>query len=109
MYIECNKHSRYHGIRTRGSHWEDLAGTGIWADHRNRHRVVEILLPDSSCRDLEVQFRRRAERFLGLVSASLIELDGHACLLSMIRDISGAKAAETGSRISLSTTVDRAA
>jgi diguanylate cyclase (GGDEF)-like protein len=44
---------------------------------------------------LEVQFKKKSgEVFWVLVSASLIELDGHACLLSMIRDISGAKAAE---------------
>jgi diguanylate cyclase (GGDEF)-like protein/PAS domain S-box-containing protein len=96
MYIECNKAF----LDTTGYEREEVIGKtslelGIWADHRNRHRVVEILLQNSSCRDLEVQFKKKSgEVFWVLVSASLIELDGHACLLSMIRDISGAKAAE---------------
>ncbi len=95
-YIECNKAF----LDTTGYEREEVVGKtslelSIWADYRNRHRVVEMLRQNSSCRDLEVQFRKKSgEIFWVVVSASLIELDGNACLLSVIRDISGAKAAE---------------
>jgi diguanylate cyclase (GGDEF)-like protein/PAS domain S-box-containing protein len=96
MYIECNKAF----LDITAYEREDVIGKtslelGIWADLRNRHRLVEILRQNSSCRDLEVQFRKKSgEVFWVVVSASLIELDGDTCLLSMVRDISGAKDAE---------------
>ena len=96
MYIECNKAF----LDITGYEREEIIGRtslelNIWADLRNRHRLVEILRENSSCRDMEVQFKKKSgEVFWGVVSASLIELDGAACLLSMVRDISAAKAAE---------------
>jgi len=96
LYIECNKAF----LDIMGYEREEIIGKtslelGIWSDLRNRQRLVEILRQNSSCRDLEVQFRKKSgEVFWVVVSASLIELDGVPCMLSMIRDISGAKAAE---------------
>jgi diguanylate cyclase (GGDEF)-like protein/PAS domain S-box-containing protein len=67
----------------------------IWADPRDRMNVVEMLRQDSHCRDYEAQFRKKSgEVFWGLMSASLIELDGIPCMLTMTRDISNAKIAE---------------
>jgi PAS domain S-box-containing protein/diguanylate cyclase (GGDEF)-like protein len=96
MYIECNKAF----LDTTGYEREEVIGKtslelGIWTDYRNRRRLVEILRQNGNCRDLEVQFRKRSgEVFWVMISASLIELGDDTCLLSMIRDISGAKAAE---------------
>jgi diguanylate cyclase (GGDEF)-like protein/PAS domain S-box-containing protein len=96
MCIECNKAF----LDITGYEREEVIGRtslelNIWADPRNRHRLVEILRQNSSCRDLEVEFRKKnGDVFWGQMSASLIDLDGVACILSMARDISDAKEAE---------------
>jgi diguanylate cyclase (GGDEF)-like protein/PAS domain S-box-containing protein len=96
IYIECNKAF----LDITGYEREEVVGKSsqelnIWADHRDRQRLVEILRENSSCRDMEVQFRKKSrEVFWVVVSAALIELDGVPCILSVIRDISAAKAAQ---------------
>jgi diguanylate cyclase (GGDEF)-like protein/PAS domain S-box-containing protein len=73
----------------------------IWVDTEERRRWVEILLRDLVCRNFETQFRCKDGRiFWGLVSASITELDGVPCVLSVIRDISEAKAAAEALRSS---------
>jgi diguanylate cyclase (GGDEF)-like protein/PAS domain S-box-containing protein len=95
-YIDANKAF----FDTSGFEPKEVIGRtslelNIWADRRNRKRLVEMLRQNSSCRDLEVQFRRKSgELFWGLMSASVMDLDGVPCILSMTRDISDAKAAE---------------
>ena len=67
----------------------------IWANPRDRKNLVEILRQNHSCGNLEAQFRKRnGEIFWGQMSASVIEIDGVPCILSITRDISGAKVAE---------------
>ncbi len=68
----------------------------IWADSRDRQTMVNMVLQNSSCRGLEAQFRKKnGTVFWGQMSASLMEIDGVPCILSMTRDISEAKLAET--------------
>jgi diguanylate cyclase (GGDEF)-like protein/PAS domain S-box-containing protein len=68
---------------------------GIWADCADRERMVDQVSRNSYCRDLEAQFRKKnGEVFWGVMSASLIEVEGIPCILSVTRDISAAKAAE---------------
>jgi diguanylate cyclase (GGDEF)-like protein/PAS domain S-box-containing protein len=70
----------------------DLA---IWADCADRQRMVDQVSRTSICRDLEARFRKKnGEVFWGLMSASLIEIEGVPCVLTITRDISAAKAAE---------------
>jgi diguanylate cyclase (GGDEF)-like protein/PAS domain S-box-containing protein len=67
----------------------------IWADPGDRQKFVEMLRQNSKCRNLEAQFQKKDGTLLwGLVSASVIELDGVPCVLSVVRDLSDVKAAQ---------------
>ncbi len=67
----------------------------IWVDRRERDNLVEIIRQESLCRNIEARFRKKnGEIFWVLISASVIEIEGVACLLGIIRDLSDAKAAE---------------
>jgi diguanylate cyclase (GGDEF)-like protein/PAS domain S-box-containing protein len=79
---------------------EELVGhtaleLGIWATPEDRQRMTEALRLNSVCQNLEAQFRKKDGTLLcGQMSASMIEIDGVRCVLSVTRDISEAKAAE---------------
>jgi diguanylate cyclase (GGDEF)-like protein/PAS domain S-box-containing protein len=96
MYIECNKAF----LDIEGYTREEVVGRtslelNIWADPRDRTAMTEIVRQSGVCRNLEARFRKKnGEIFWGLMSASLIELDGVPCVLSVTRDISEAKMAE---------------
>jgi diguanylate cyclase (GGDEF)-like protein/PAS domain S-box-containing protein len=68
---------------------------GIWARHEDRERLLEVLRRESSCRSLESQFRKKTgDLFWGQLSASVIEINGIACVLAITRDVTADKAAE---------------
>lgn len=96
MYLEVN----HAFVDTLGYERNELIGRtskdlGIWVDYRDRLNLKEMMRQRSTCRDLEVHFKRKnGEVFCGLMSVSVIELEGDRCLLSVLRDISGAKLAE---------------
>ena len=70
-------------------------GLGLWANDADRKILVDMLLQDGECRELEFQLRKRnGEIFWARMSASLIEVEGQQCILTFARDISEAKAAE---------------
>ena len=95
MFIECNKAF----LDITGYERHELIGRtsldlSIWADIRDRKSWVDLLTQQSTCRDMEARFRKKnGDLYWGLFSSSLIELDGEACMLSVMRDISDAKAA----------------
>ncbi|MGA3263476.1 MAG: PAS domain S-box protein [Terracidiphilus sp.] len=71
---------------------EDL---NFWVDRDARQKMVETLRQNGSCRNLEARFRKKnGEIVWGQLSESLIEAGGVPCILSVTRDISGAKTAE---------------
>jgi len=67
----------------------------LWLDVRDRVNFLETLKREGGCRNIEVQFRKKdGQSFWGLVSASIIDIDGVRCALVMARDVSQAKEAE---------------
>ncbi len=71
----------------------------IWDDARDRQRLVEGLKRDGRVANLEAVFRAKDGGIrYGLMSASVIDLDGTAHILSLTRDITGRIRAEEGVR-----------
>jgi len=67
----------------------------FWANSSDRDRFFAVLRSNSGCHGLEAEFQKRSgEQCWAQLSASLIEIDGVACLITIARDISQAKAAE---------------
>ena len=67
----------------------------MWADDGDSRKVAEALQEEEVCRDLEVRLRRKkGEVFWAQLSASFAEVEGEACVISYIRDVSEAKADE---------------
>ena len=68
---------------------------GIWAEAADRDRLRERLRRDGLVQGLEAQFRRRdGSRLTGLMSASLIEVEGQTCVLTITREITERKRIE---------------
>ena len=87
-------------VRIMGFAREELIGRtaiemGIWVDFRDRNQMIELLLRNQNCRDFQARFRRKnGEIFWGLLSASIIDLNGVPHILSINRDTSEMRAAE---------------
>ncbi len=96
VFIDCNQAF----LDTMGYKREEVLGRtsmelGMWADPRDRKAMVEMVRRNSSFRGLEVQIRKKSgEVVWGEMSASLMELDGIPCILSITKDLSAVKSAE---------------
>jgi len=96
MYVDCNQAF----LDLTGLGREEVIGRtsielNIWAAPEDRRRLVEILMQQGECRNLEARFRKKnGEVVWGLMSASLIKLEATPCILSITRDISDAKTAQ---------------
>jgi PAS domain S-box-containing protein len=67
----------------------------IWADPRDRRRLVRRLLAEGVVRNFDFRFRRKSgERRTGLISAALIELGGERCMISGAVDLTERHEAE---------------
>lgn len=95
-YVDCNLAFQTMTQYTR----EEVLGRtslelGIWVDARDRNSMLEIVKSGRVCRNLEAQFRKKnGDVFWGLMSASIMEVDGKPCVLTVTRDMSEAKIAE---------------
>jgi diguanylate cyclase (GGDEF)-like protein/PAS domain S-box-containing protein len=95
MFIDVNETF----LRVTGFTREEVIGRtaeelGIWMNSRDRADLREKLRQQGNCRDWEVQVRKKSgETFWVQLSASLIELDGVCCILSVARDTSDTRAA----------------
>jgi diguanylate cyclase (GGDEF)-like protein/PAS domain S-box-containing protein len=68
---------------------------GFWVDDNDRKKVVQNILDKEPVRDREIYFRRKfGEQRLGLYSAERLDINGQACLLSIVTDITERKQAE---------------
>ncbi len=71
------------------------SGLNVWAESDKRQMLFDQLREASKCRNVEAQFRKKnGDLVWGLMSASLVELDGEPCILAMTRDITDIKLAE---------------
>ncbi len=66
----------------------------IWADPLDRQALLNALQEAGVCHNLEARFiRKNGEVIWGMMSASIMEVEGVPCLLSVTRDISEIKKA----------------
>lgn len=95
-YVDCNRAF----FEATGYRREEVVGRSsielnIWGDPEDRQKLVNTVRQHGVCRNFEAQFRKKnGEMLWGLMSASVIELAGEACILSITRDISDVKMAE---------------
>lgn len=96
VYVDCNKAF----LDITGYAREEVIGRSsmdlrIWETTADRRRLLEMLERQGICRNFEARFRKKnGEMFWGLMSASVIELEGAPCILSVARDISEVKTAQ---------------
>lgn len=70
--------------------------TNIWADTKDREKLVQGLKENGKYDNLEAKYRTKDDRIIeGLMSASLINLNGVPHIISITRDISEIKKAQT--------------
>ncbi|HEY1985632.1 MAG TPA: EAL domain-containing protein [Terracidiphilus sp.] len=68
---------------------------GLWIDYRDRSNMMQKLRRNGTCRGFEARFRKKdGTTIWGMLSATVTEIDGVRCLISITRDNSDAKAAE---------------
>jgi diguanylate cyclase (GGDEF)-like protein/PAS domain S-box-containing protein len=79
---------------------EDVIGKtsqdiGIWQDGDDQHSLLHAIKKNGHCENIEIKFITKSDKLIStLVSANEIMLNGEACMLAVIRDISLNKAAE---------------
>jgi diguanylate cyclase (GGDEF)-like protein/PAS domain S-box-containing protein len=97
VYLDCNRAF----LNIMGYEREEIIGRSsmelnIWADPGDRQKLTDLLRETSNCQGLEAQFQKKSgEIFWGQMSASVMDVDGVPCILSITRDITDAKVAET--------------
>ena len=67
----------------------------LWFDPEERTRAIQTIRENGEVRDREIKFRDKSGKvFVGLYSATIIEIGGEECLLSILSDITGRKLQE---------------
>jgi diguanylate cyclase (GGDEF)-like protein/PAS domain S-box-containing protein len=93
LYLDVNEAF----LRMSGWSREEVIGKtssdiGIWHDVEDRQRLVNTLLRDGHCYNLEAAFVMKDGRILtAQMSAHVITLAGESCILSMTRDVTERK------------------
>ncbi len=72
---------------------------GIWADLADRDRALDLIRREGSFNDLEASFRMKDGSLrTGVLSGTIIQVDGQPCMLSITRDVTERKAVEAALR-----------
>jgi PAS domain S-box-containing protein len=67
----------------------------LWVHREDREKLVKGLIANGEYKNLEAEFRYKdGKTHVGLMSASVIEVDGVPCILSITRDIDEIKKSE---------------
>lgn len=90
MYIDINQGwTNLTGYTREETLGKTSAEIGIWADMTDRDRLVRLLSASGKVENLEARFRlKNGSIKVGLMSASVIEINHEKCILSIVRDIS---------------------
>jgi hypothetical protein len=97
LYISINKgFTQIMGYTKEEVHGKTSIELNIWADIDGRKKLSEELKSKGYVENLEAKFRKKDGKLVyGLMSASIIELDGVPHILSITRDITERKLSES--------------
>ncbi len=97
LYISINKgFTQIMGYTKEEVHGKTSIELNIWADIDGRKKLSEELKTKGYVENLEAKFRKKDGKLVyGLMSASIIELDGVPHILSITRDITERKLSES--------------
>ena len=95
-YLEVNEgFTRLTGYTREETLGKTPSEMNLWIDPTERSQILAGIKQSGDVRDAEIRFRSKAgELRIGLMSGSLIELDGRPCALVVVRDITARKEAE---------------
>lgn len=95
-YLEINEgFTRLTGYTREDTIGKTPSQLDLWVDAGERAQVLANITQTGDVRDMEFRFQTKSrEMRVGLMSASIIELDGRPCALVVVRDITARKEAE---------------
>ena len=95
-FLEVNEgFTRLTGYTRQETVGKTPAELDLWVDSTERAKRLAPLAETGDVRDIEFRFRHKCGRILtGLMSASLLDIDGQRCSLVVVRDITLRKEAE---------------
>jgi PAS domain S-box-containing protein len=96
LYIDINSgFTKLTGFTEEDVKGKTSADIDIWVHKEDREKLVEGLKKDGYVENLEAEFKRKDGSITtALMSATILEIDGEPCILSMTRDITEMKKAE---------------
>ncbi|MCB2195227.1 MAG: PAS domain S-box protein [Bacteroidetes bacterium] len=96
LYIDINKgFTKLTGFTEEDVEGKTSEDIDIWVHKEDREKLVKRLKKDGYVENLESEFRTKDGRITtALMSATILQIDGEPCILSMTRDITELKKAE---------------
>jgi len=100
-FISVNDKYRVAGYTSGDVMGTDVIALGTWPDADELRRFLESIQQTGRVKNMEITQRRKDGRVeTNLISASVVEVDGEPCVISMTRDITDIKRVETRLRAS---------